>query len=113
AGFNIRTAALVGRDDARAGNVVGRCRVVQNLSERNDVRSIGTDDAQTYLGLCAHGREDQNNAVGFHFGHCTLNYSEDLSTPLTYVKGVGPARGAMLETKGLLTVEDLLAYVPF
>src|SRR5690242_19659047 len=37
----------------------------------------------------------------------------DLSTPLTYVKGVGPARAAMLEAKGLLTVEDLLAYVPF
>ncbi|HVP47410.1 MAG TPA: OB-fold nucleic acid binding domain-containing protein, partial [Bryobacteraceae bacterium] len=37
----------------------------------------------------------------------------DLSTPLTYVKGVGPARAAMLETKALLTVEDLLAYVPF
>ena len=37
----------------------------------------------------------------------------DLSTPLTYVKGVGPARAAMLETKTLLTVEDLLAYVPF
>jgi ATP-dependent DNA helicase RecG len=38
--------------------------------------------------------------------------SVDLSTPLTYVKGVGPGRGAMLETKGLLTVEDLLAYTP-
>ncbi len=37
----------------------------------------------------------------------------DLSTPLTYVKGVGPARAAMLEAKSLLTVEDLLAYVPF
>ena len=37
----------------------------------------------------------------------------DLTTPLTYVKGVGPARAAMLETKGLLTVEDLLSYVPF
>ena len=37
----------------------------------------------------------------------------DLSTPLTYVKGVGPSRGAMLEAKGLLTVEDLLSYVPF
>jgi ATP-dependent DNA helicase RecG len=37
----------------------------------------------------------------------------DLSTHLTYVKGVGPARAAMLETKGLLTVEDLLSYVPF
>jgi len=37
----------------------------------------------------------------------------DLNTPLTYVKGVGPARAAMLEAKGLVTVEDLLAYVPF
>ncbi len=37
----------------------------------------------------------------------------DLSTPLTYVKGIGPARAAMLEAKGLSVVEDLLAYVPF
>ncbi|HTQ54465.1 MAG TPA: ATP-dependent DNA helicase RecG [Bryobacteraceae bacterium] len=37
----------------------------------------------------------------------------DLSTPLTYIKGVGPGRAAMLEAKGLSTVEDLLAYVPF
>src|SRR5436190_19152268 len=37
----------------------------------------------------------------------------DLITPLTYVKGIGPARAAMLEAKGLLTVEDLLSYVPF
>ncbi|HYP14290.1 MAG TPA: ATP-dependent DNA helicase RecG, partial [Bryobacteraceae bacterium] len=36
----------------------------------------------------------------------------DLSTPLTYVKGVGPGRAAMLEAKGLVTVEDLLAYMP-
>jgi ATP-dependent DNA helicase RecG len=36
----------------------------------------------------------------------------DLATPLTYVKGVGPARAAMLEPKGLLTVEDLLSYMP-
>src|SRR5215475_9626039 len=37
----------------------------------------------------------------------------DLATPLTSVKGVGPGRAAMLEAKGLLTVEDMLAYVPF
>ena len=37
----------------------------------------------------------------------------DLQTPLTYVKGVGPARAAMLESKGLTTVLDLLAYTPF
>ena len=30
-----------------------------------------------------------------------------------YVKGVGPVRAAMLEAKGLRTVEDLLAYPPF
>ncbi len=30
-----------------------------------------------------------------------------------YVKGVGPARAQMLESKGLRTVEDLLSYVPF
>jgi len=30
-----------------------------------------------------------------------------------YMKGVGPARAAMLEAKGLKTVEDLLTYAPF
>jgi len=30
-----------------------------------------------------------------------------------YVKGVGPARAAMLEAKGLHVVEDLLTYAPF
>jgi ATP-dependent DNA helicase RecG len=30
-----------------------------------------------------------------------------------YVKGVGPARGAMIEAKGLKVVEDLLGYAPF
>ena len=37
----------------------------------------------------------------------------DLSTSLTYIKGVGPGRAAMFEAKGLRTVEDLLAYFPF
>src|SRR5689334_15204442 len=37
----------------------------------------------------------------------------DLATPLTYVKGIGPGRASMLEAKGLITVEDLLGYVPF
>src|SRR6202049_3173966 len=30
-----------------------------------------------------------------------------------YVKGVGPARAAMLEAKGLKVVEDVLTYAPF
>ncbi|MCC7497480.1 MAG: ATP-dependent DNA helicase RecG [Bryobacterales bacterium] len=37
----------------------------------------------------------------------------EISTPLTYVKGVGPARAKVLAEKGLATVEDLLAYAPF
>jgi ATP-dependent DNA helicase RecG len=37
----------------------------------------------------------------------------ELSTPLQFVKGIGPARGAMLSTRGLLIVRDLLYYLPF
>jgi ATP-dependent DNA helicase RecG len=37
----------------------------------------------------------------------------DLSTPLQYVKGIGPVRAGMLAAKGLLTVTDLLYYAPF
>jgi ATP-dependent DNA helicase RecG len=36
-----------------------------------------------------------------------------LDAVLTYVKGVGPARAAMLQARGLETVEDLLHYFPF
>jgi ATP-dependent DNA helicase RecG len=36
-----------------------------------------------------------------------------LATPLKYLKGVGPARAEILESKGLFTVEDLLSYAPF
>ena len=36
-----------------------------------------------------------------------------LDTALTYLKGVGPARGAMLQSRGLETVEDLINYFPF
>jgi len=37
----------------------------------------------------------------------------DTTTPLQFVKGIGPGRAEMLATKGLATVEDLLAYAPF
>jgi ATP-dependent DNA helicase RecG len=37
----------------------------------------------------------------------------DVATPLKYLKGVGPARAEVLESKGLFTVEDLLSYAPF
>jgi ATP-dependent DNA helicase RecG len=37
----------------------------------------------------------------------------DVSTPLQYVKGIGPVRGELLAGKGLLTISDLLYYAPF
>jgi len=37
----------------------------------------------------------------------------DTSTPLQYIKGIGPARAEALQRKGLVTVEDLLLYAPF
>jgi len=37
----------------------------------------------------------------------------ELSTPVQYVKGVGPRIGEVLATKGIHTVGDLLHYLPF
>src|ERR1700692_224246 len=37
----------------------------------------------------------------------------ELSTPVQYVKGVGPRIGEVLATKGIYTVGDLLLYLPF
>lgn len=42
-----------------------------------------------------------------------LAYGLELSTPLQFVKGIGPARGAMLADRGLLIIQDLLYYLPF
>ncbi len=36
-----------------------------------------------------------------------------LSTPVQYLKGVGPQRAALLEERGIASVADLLAYLPF
>ncbi|MEZ5362187.1 MAG: ATP-dependent DNA helicase RecG [Bryobacterales bacterium] len=37
----------------------------------------------------------------------------DLDTSITYLKGVGPQRAKLFESKGIHTVEDLLYYMPF
>src|SRR2546423_11531140 len=37
----------------------------------------------------------------------------ELSTPVQYVKGVGPRIAEMLAAKGIQTLEDLLYYLPF
>ena len=42
-----------------------------------------------------------------------LALSDFLSTPLQFLKGVGPRKGADLKRAGLVTVEDLLYRLPF
>jgi len=37
----------------------------------------------------------------------------ELSTPVQYVKGIGPRVAEVLAAKGISTVEDLLYYLPF
>ena len=37
----------------------------------------------------------------------------ELSTPVQYVKGIGPRVSELLAAKGISTVEDLLYYLPF
>ena len=36
-----------------------------------------------------------------------------LNNPVKYLRGVGPQRAATLEERGILTVSDLLGYLPF
>ncbi len=36
-----------------------------------------------------------------------------LNSPVQYLKGVGPSRAKLLESRGITTVEDLLYYPPF
>src|SRR6266481_502817 len=38
--------------------------------------------------------------------------AEMLATPVTYIKGVGPARGGLLERLGLQTARDVLFFFP-
>src|SRR3977135_2847 len=37
----------------------------------------------------------------------------EMSTPVQYVKGIGPRLAEILAAKGLITVDDLLHYLPF
>src|SRR5215475_12831663 len=37
----------------------------------------------------------------------------ELHTPVQYVKGIGPRIASLLGEKGIVTVEDLLYYLPF
>ena len=37
----------------------------------------------------------------------------ELTTPVQYVKGIGPKLAEILATKGIATVDDLLHYLPF
>src|SRR5215813_8332575 len=49
-------------------------------------------------------------------GNCLLLTSPqmlELSTPVQYVKGIGPRLAEILAAKGLKTVDDLLHYLPF
>ncbi|MGA7626144.1 MAG: hypothetical protein WCA91_21475, partial [Candidatus Acidiferrales bacterium] len=36
-----------------------------------------------------------------------------LGNPVKYLRGVGPQRAAALEERGIVTVSDLLGYLPF
>jgi ATP-dependent DNA helicase RecG len=37
----------------------------------------------------------------------------ELSTPVQYIKGIGPRLAEVLSAKGIATVADLLFYLPF
>ncbi len=60
------------------------------------------------------GNSDRVRPDGIRFGWIlNSNLPLALDTALVYVKGIGPARAAMLQSRGLETVEDLIHYFPF
>ncbi len=46
-------------------------------------------------------------------GFCTISIMLELSTPIQFVKGIGPRLAEMLAVKGISVIEDLLYYLPF
>src|SRR5271157_114190 len=59
---------------------------------------------------CVSGMSSNNRQS--HNQQCLCRMLE-LSTPVQYVKGVGPRIGEVLAAKGIHTVGDLLHYLPF
>jgi ATP-dependent DNA helicase RecG len=55
---------------------------------------------------------DFRNEKSFHKLDNSVQGVEKISLPVQFIKGVGPKISAMLEKKGLKTVEDLLYFVP-
>lgn len=55
--------------------------------------------------------DNRTNGVGGE-GRSSLSFFEKLSLPVRYVKGVGPKLSALLEKKGLMTVEDMIYFLP-
>ena len=56
-----------------------------------------------------------HRAADVQLRHLLLTSLEmlDPSTPVQYVKGIGPRLAEILATKGIHTVDDLLHYLPF
>src|SRR5450755_789370 len=131
--LDIGAPAFVRCNYARAGYMIGRRGVIQDFGEGGHVRGVGADDADAQVGCGSERGQRKEQRDGFHYpalytgachwldeyvttapgGRAVPAYTVETSTPLQYVKGIGPGRAEMLATKGLTTVEDLLTYAPF
>ena len=58
-------------------------------------------------------RSGRSTSAPGRLSSCSSRLSDVLSTPLQFLKGVGPRKAADLKRAGLYTVEDLLYRLPF
>jgi ATP-dependent DNA helicase RecG len=84
--------------DEKKTRIEGALALVDRLKHLMSSQEAGTAG---FAGTPDHGQ------AGFH----RLAF-EKLSLPVRYVKGVGPKISALLEKKGLMTVEDMIYFLP-
>src|SRR5580658_5160888 len=76
----------------------------------NKIRGTGFGHRRASFEIVVIGQPTRNNG---HSPPANIFPMLELSTPVQYVKGIGPRLAEVLGAKGIHTVDDLLHYLPF
>jgi len=78
---------------------------------RRLMEEIGSGISRALPEISGKGAKDRDNAVNTNLSHIRRCF-ELLSLPVASLKGVGPRTAGLLRKKGLMTIEDLIYFLP-